>query len=281
MPRARTVTAAKLTGSTLTGSNLTRSQPTRGRNAMPNDIFDATVARDYDAASADRFRPEVLGPTVDVLAALARADDGSPGDALELAIGTGRVALPLAARGVAVHGIELSEAMVDVLRAKPGGAELPVTVGDMATARLDRAFGLVFLVFNTIQNLLTQDEQVACFANAAAHLRPGGRFVVETGVPGLRRLPPGERFVPFDVSPGHVGFDEYEPARQILTSHHVWLPEGNRFDSQHRYVWPSELDLMARLAGLRLEDRWEDWNRSPFTDESTQHVSVWRKPDAP
>jgi SAM-dependent methyltransferase len=251
--------------------------------AMPNDIFDAAVARDYDATTAERFRPEVLGPTVDVLAELARAaapdeSDGSPADALEFAVGTGRVALPLRARGVDVHGIELSTAMVDQLRTKPGGADVPVTIGDMATARLDRSFGLVFLVFNTIQNLLAQDEQVACFANAAAHLRPGGRFVVETGVPGLRRLPPGERFVPFDVSPGHVGIDEYEPARQILTSHHVWLPEGTRFDSQHRYVWPSELDLMARLAGMTLEHRWAGFDRSPFTDESTGHVSVWIRP---
>jgi SAM-dependent methyltransferase len=245
---------------------------------MPNDIFDATVARVYDAASADRFRPEVLGPTVALLAGLARADDGSPGDALEFAIGTGRVAVPLRERGVDVHGIELSEAMVDELRRKPGGGTIPVTIGDMGTTRLDRTFGLVFLVFNTIQNLLTQDEQVACVANAAAHLRPGGHFVIECEVPGLRRLPPGERHVPFAVTADHIGIDEYQPARQLLTSRHVWLPGGTTFDSQHRFVWPSELDLMARLAGMTLVDRWEDWDRSPFTDESTQHVSVWRRP---
>ncbi len=247
--------------------------------AMPNDIFDAAVARTYDAASADRFRPEVLGPTVDVLADLAdlaRADHGAPGDALEFAIGTGRVALPLRGRGIDVHGIEISHAMVAELVSKPGGAEIPVTIGDMATTRLGRTFGLVYLVFNTIQNLLTQNEQVACFANAAVHLRPGGRFVVETGVPGLRRLPPGERFVAFEATAEHIGVDEYEPSRQRLTSHHVWPPSGTTFDSEHRYVWPSELDLMARLAGLELVHRWEDWNRSPFTDESTGHVSVWR-----
>lgn len=246
---------------------------------MPNDIFDATVARTYDAASADRFRPEVLGPTVEVLAelaGLARPDDGGPGDALEFAIGTGRVALPLRARGVDVRGIEIAEAMVAELVSKPGGAEIPVTIGDMATTRLGRTFGLVYLVFNTIQNLLTQDEQVACFTNAAAHLRPGGRFVVETGVPGLRRLPPGARLVAFDASADHIGVDEYEPSRQRLTSHHVWPPTGATFASQHRYVWPSELDLMARLAGLEPEHRWEDWDRSPFTDESTGLVSVWR-----
>lgn len=245
---------------------------------MPNDIFDATVARTYDAASADRFRPEVLGPTVDVLAEYARAEDGTPGHALELAIGTGRVALPLRDRGVDVHGIEISTAMVDELRRKPGGDAIPVTVGDMATTRLERTFDLVFLVFNTIQNLLEQEEQVACFANAAAHLRPGGHFVIESGVPGLRRLPPGERFVPFAVTADHIGIDEYEPARQLLTSHHVWLPGGATFDSPHRFVWPSELDLMARLAAMEPVARWEDWDRRPFTDESTQHVSVWRTP---
>lgn len=248
---------------------------------MPNDIFDAAVARDYDATSAERFRPEVLGPTVDLLAEYARAEDGGAGDALEFAIGTGRVAVPLNERGVEVHGIEISPAMVDQLRRKSGGATIPVTIGDMATTRLGRTFGLVFLVFNTIQNLLTQDEQIACFANAAAHLRPGGCFVVESGVPGLRRLPPGERYVPFEVTADHIGIDEYEPARQLLTSHHVWLPGGTTFDSRHRFVWPSELDLMARLAGMEPVGRWQDWERTPFGDESTQHVSVWRRPAAP
>jgi SAM-dependent methyltransferase len=246
--------------------------------AVPNDQFDDRVARAYDAASAEMFRPEVIRPTVAVLADLARRHDGSSGAALEFAVGTGRIALPLRGRGVTVHGIEISAAMVGRLRAKTGGDAIPVATGDMATTRLGRTFRLVYLVFNSISNLLDQEEQVACFANAARHLEPSGRFVVEAGVPDLRRLPPGERFVTFDVSPDHLGIDEYEPSRQRLTSHHVWLPGGRTFDSRHRYVWPSELDLMARLAGLELEHRWADWDRSPFTDESPRHVSTWRKP---
>lgn len=222
------------------------------------------------------FDPRALDATVDVLADLA---NGSP--ALEFAIGTGRVALPLAARGIPVTGIDSSEAMVQRLRAKPGGdgASIPVTIGDMTTTRVPGAgsFALVYLVFNTISNLTDQEAQVNCFQNAADHLALGGVFVVETFVPALRKLPPGQNFVPFDVSPQHLGVDEYDVATQSMTSHHVSVREGvvNRSSTPFRYVWPAELDLMARLAGLRLKDRWSDWVRSPYTSESESHVSVW------
>jgi SAM-dependent methyltransferase len=219
---------------------------------------------------------------VDLLAALA--DDGP---ALELAIGTGRVALPLAARGVAVSGIELSRAMLAKLRAKPGGDDrsLPVAIGDMRTTRIDPVggFTLVYLVFNTIGNVTTQEGQLEVFRTAAAHLAPGGRFLIETEVPGLRRLPPGERYVVFDRTDEHVGIDEYDPATQRAWSHHVTRePDGTSSWSSlpFRYVWPSELDLMALLAGLALENRWGDWDRSPFTSDSRSHVSVWRQPGA-
>lgn len=200
---------------------------------------------------------------------------------LELAIGTGRVAVPLLAKGVPVTGIELSAPMVDVLRTKVSAEDLPVVVGDMATVRADGEFTLVFLVFNTIGNLRTQDEQVECFRNAARHLSPGGRFVVEVGVPPLRRLVPGQVAVPFDVSDGHVGFDTFDPVTQQATSHHLTRrPDGgyHRGTHNYRYVWPSELDLMARLAGLELETRHEDWSGTPFGPDSESHVSVWRRP---
>jgi SAM-dependent methyltransferase len=233
----------------------------------------AAVAARYDGSLGEMAAPAVVAATVDVLVDLAAG-----GPALELAVGTGRIGLPLAARGVRVHGIELSPAMIEQLRARPGGGDVVVTCGDMATTRLDERFTLVYLVFNTMTNLLTQAEQVACFRNAAEHLRPGGRFVVETFVPQLRRLPPGERFVPFDMSHDHVGVDEYDVAEQRLVSHHTWIRDGRaeRFDSPHRYGWPAEYDLMAQLAGMRLEHRWADWDRSPFTTESASHVSVWR-----
>jgi SAM-dependent methyltransferase len=242
---------------------------------MTENVFSGWVARGYDAASAGMHAPEVLEPTVGFLA--AEAGDGR---ALELAIGTGRVGLALAARGVDVHGIELSPDMVEQLRAKPGGDAIPVKIGDMATTRLDRTFPVVYLVYNTISNLLTQDEQVACFENAAAHLEPGGCFVIECGVPALQRLQPGERFLPFDVSPEHLGFDSVDVVSQTLVSHHYYL-QGDRvavFESPHRYTWPAELDLMARIAGLTLRDRYADFDRSPFTATSGQHVSVWQKP---
>jgi SAM-dependent methyltransferase len=226
--------------------------------------------------SADRmFSPQVVEPTVDFLAELAAG-----GRALEFAIGTGRTALPLAARGVEVHGIELSRAMVARLRAKPGGEEIGVTMGDMATASAPGSCRLVYLVFNTIMNLTSQEGQAACFRNAAAHLEAGGCFVVEVGVPDLQRLPPGERYVVFDFSTDHVGIDEYDVARQGLVSHH-FSRRGQQWElssGPFRYVWPAELDLMAQMAGLQLRERWADWQRTPFTSDSRQHVSVWEKP---
>ena len=242
---------------------------------MREDHFGEQVAAGYDASTAAMFDPAVLVPTVDFLAALA-----GDGAALELGIGTGRVALPLSARGVPVHGIDLSAAMVDRLREKPGGDRVGVTIGDFASTRVEGTFTLVYLVFNTINNVTTQDDQVACFCNAAAHLEPGGRFVVEVGVPDLRRLPPGERVVTFTVSPTYVGLDEYtDLVAQTMYSRHYRL-EGERanvFSTPFRYVWPSELDLMARIAGLTLRERWSGWNREPFTGESRSHVSVWEK----
>jgi len=246
---------------------------------MADGIFDERVAPGYDERSAEMFDEAVLGPTVAFLAGLA-----GDGRALEFASGTGRVALPLRAKGVEVHGIELSRAMLEQMRAKPGSDDVPVTVGDMATTRLDGAFRLVYLVYNTIGNLLTQEAQVECFRNAAAHLEPGGSFVVEMWVPELRRLPPGERFVLNDFADGHIGIDEYDVASQRVTSHHVWTPERQagvqhgHFETPQRYVWASELDLMAQLAGLQLRERWSTWHRQPFTAESTSHISVWQKP---
>lgn len=236
--------------------------------------FGESVAARYDEDESPMFDPAVIGATADRLAELA----GPGGRALELAIGTGRVALPLAGRGVEVHGIELSRAMVARLRAKPGGADLPVTVGDMTTARAAGPYDLVYLVFNTIGNLTTQDAQVDCFANAAAHLRPGGAFLIETGVPDLRRLPPGQHAVPFHVGENSWGFDTYDLAGQTMTSHHVEVRDGRGWYNPvpFRYVWPSELDLMARLAGMRLQHRWSGWQGEEFTSESTKHVSVWR-----
>ncbi len=239
---------------------------------MKEDYFGEEVAAHYDGGVM--FSPEVLSPTVDFLSALA--GDGS---ALEFGIGTGRVALPLAERGVRVHGIDLSEAMVARLREKPGAERVGATIGDFATTRVEGTFSLVYLVFNTIGNLTTQDDQVACFQNAADHLEAGGCFVIEVGVPDLQRLSPGETFYPFDVSVDHVGFDEYDIANQGLVSHHLFAENGawRRSSIPFRYVWPAELDLMARLAGMRLRERWENWNRSPFTSASRKHVSVWER----
>jgi SAM-dependent methyltransferase len=240
----------------------------------PRIYFDERIAERYDATSAHMFDPAVIDPTVGFLADLA-----GNGAALELGIGTGRVALPLSRRGVRVHGIELSPAMVARLRAKPGADEIGVTIGDFATTRVGGTFRLAYLVYNTIMNLTTQDEQVACFRNVAAHLAEGGCFVIEVGVPGLQRLPPGETVRAFTVSPTRLGFDAYDIAAQILVSHHYWLDGGRLevFSAPFRYVWPSELDLMARLAGLTLRERWSDWDRAPFTSDSTTHVSVWEK----
>jgi SAM-dependent methyltransferase len=241
---------------------------------VPEDHFGEDVAARYDESAADLFAPAAVDPVVDFLAGLAGG-----GPALELGIGTGRIALPLSQRGVDVHGIDLSEAMVERLRAKPGADKIAVTVGDFATTRVPATFSLAYLVFNTINNLTTQDEQVACFQNVAAHLAPGGCFVIEVGVPQLRRLPPGERFRPFDVSPEHLGFDEFDVVTQGLVSHHFSLLDGawRRVSIPFRYAWPAELDLMARIAGMHLRERWAGWRREPFTAESTKHISVWEK----
>jgi SAM-dependent methyltransferase len=237
--------------------------------------FDERVAARYDESSAAMFDPAAVDPVVDLLAELA----GS-GSALELGIGTGRIALPLAQRGVPVHGIELSKAMAARLRAKPGGEAVGVTIGDFATATVEGTFSVAYLVFNTISNLTTQAAQVACFANVAAHLEPGGCFVIEVGVPDLQRLPPGETTIVFHMSESHWGFDEYDVARQGLVSHHLEIVDGRavRGSVPFRYTWPSELDLMAQLAGMRLRERWGGWRREPFTSDSRKHVSVWEKP---
>jgi SAM-dependent methyltransferase len=241
---------------------------------MAEDHFGERVAERFDERHAHQAEPAVVDPIVDFL--VERAHDGA---ALELGIGTGRIALPLAGRGVHVHGIELSEAMVARLRAKPGGEHIEVTIGDFATTKVEGSFSIAYLVANTIMNLTTQDEQVACFQNVSDHLVPGGCFVVEVLVPGLQRLSPGEVFQPFDVTSTHIGFDEYDVANQGLVSHHYWFENGEVevFSPPFRYVWPSELDLMARLAGMRLAERWGGWKREPFTSASTKHVSVWGK----
>ena len=240
---------------------------------MPENLFDEQVAARYDETSADMFDSAVLDPAVDLLAELAGG-----GRALELGIGTGRVAVPLRARGVPGHGIDISEPMLARLRSKPGAED---TAGDFATTQVDGSFRLVYLVFNTITNLLTQDEQVECFRNAAAHLEPGGSFVVEVSVPALQRLPPGDTLQVFDRSAEHVGIDEYDVVTQSLWSHHHQLVDGSwqAVSMPFRYVWPAELDLMARIAGLEPRDRWADWEQRLFTSESTSHVSVWTKPD--
>ncbi len=237
--------------------------------------FDERVAARYDESSAEMFDPAVVDPTVDLLVELA-----GNGRALELGIGTGRLAVPLAQRGVSVHGIELSKAMAERLRAKPGAEQIGVTIGDFSTTKADGKFSLAYLVFNTIMNLTTQETQVACFENVAAHLEPGGCFLVEVGVPRLRRLPPGETLQAFEVSEMHWGVDEFDVATQGLVSHHLVIADGKaeRNSVPFRYVWPSELDLMAQLAGMRLRNRWSGWKREPFTNESEQHVSVWEKP---
>ena len=237
--------------------------------------FDEPVAARYDETAAEMFASEVLDPAVAFLFEIARG-----GRALELGIGTGRVALPLSARGVPVHGIELSEAMAARLRVKAGGADIGVTIGDFATTTVEGSFSLAYLVFNTIMNLTTQEAQVACFRNVANHLEPGGCFVIEVMIPELQRLPPGDTFRVFYGSDDSWGIDEYDVADQGLVSHHVENVDGKfqRASMPFRYVWPAELDLMAQLAGMTLRERWSGWNREPFTRESRQHVSVWEKP---
>lgn len=241
----------------------------------PENSFGEDAAARYDEESAEMFDPAVVGPVVDFLAELA-----GDGGALELGIGTGRIALPLAERGVRVHGIDLSDAMLARLRAKSGADRIGVTAGDFANAKVGGTFSLAYLVFNTIMNLTTQDEQAACFQNVAAHLELGGCFVIEVGVPDLRRLPPGETLRPIGVSDDYIGVDELDTSRQLLISHHVRLDGGGtyrRSSIPFRYIWPEELDLMARAAGMRLRERWSGWRREPFTHESTKHVSVWER----
>ncbi|MBB2947847.1 SAM-dependent methyltransferase [Actinoplanes lutulentus] len=239
-----------------------------------SDLWDAETAERYDESSAFMFAPEVLEPAVRFLAEMA-----GDGPVLEFAIGTGRVAIPLAERGVSVAGIELSQPMADQLRKKR--ADIPVVVGDMATSTAPGEFSLVYVVWNSIGNLRTQAEQVACFRNAARHLTPGGRFVIELWIPGIRRFPPGQAAVPFHIGRHHVGFDTYDMATQQGTSHHYRRHSDGTVTygaSNFRYIWPAECDLMAQLAGMHLERRLADWNGSPFTNDSESHVSVWRKP---
>jgi SAM-dependent methyltransferase len=238
-------------------------------------FFGERAASVYDERAADMFDPAVVTPVVEFLADLA-----GDGGALEFGIGTGRIALPLAARGVRVAGIDSSEAMVARLRAKPGADAVEVAVGDFAHTRVGGSFAVVYLVFNTIFNLVTQDDQVACFENAAAQLRGGGRFVIETGVPDLQRLPVGQTIVPFHAGPDGLGFDVYDVVTQRFSSQHYVFEDGRVEASpvEFRYAWPAELDLMARLAGLRLEGRWAGWRREPFTNLSRAHVSVYAKP---
>jgi SAM-dependent methyltransferase len=241
-----------------------------------DQIWDAEAAEHYDTPGTGMFADDVLGPTVDRLADLA-----GDGRALELAIGTGRVAVPLAQRGVSVTGIELSQPMIDRLRTKVDEEAIPVIVGDMATATAPGEFTLVYLVFNTISNLLTQPEQVACFRNAARHLRPGGHFVIELWVPELRALPPGRAATVGISDPGYLLIDTYDVLNQHVVSHHFRFDDGRQAclgRSPHRYIWPAELDLMAQLAGLLLEARYADWDGSDFTADSPSHVSVYRLP---
>lgn len=254
------------------GSDPSETRPPAGQ--APPNFFDEPVAASYDRDDTEMFASETVGAAVEFLAGLAWGHD-----ALELGIGTGRIALPLARRGVEVHGIDLSPQMVQRLKDKRGGGAIEVSIGDFATVKVGRRFSLAYLVYNTIGNLTSQEAQVACFSNVADHLEPTGCFVVEVGVPPLQRLPPGETFRPFSVSETHVGIDELDVATQRLTSHHYWI-EGETvraLSMPFRYVWPSELDLMARLAGLTLRERWADWTREPFTADSTSHVSVWQK----
>ena len=246
--------------------------------AGAHELLRRAVAKHYEARWPELFEPGVVDPVVRFLAGLA-----GTGAALELGIGTGRIAIPLSRRGVRVHGIDLSPDMVVQLRAKAGTDDIGVTIGDFATTRVAGTFRLAYLVRNTITNLTTQDDQVACFGNVAAHLEPGGCFVIEVYIPQLQRLPPGETIHAFTVTPTHLGFEEYDVASQIAFSHHYWVVDGQleTLSAPFRYVWPSELDLMARLAGMTLRERWSDWSRAPFTSDSRTHVSVWEKAERP
>ena len=241
------------------------------------NFFTGRIAREYASLWSHLYDPGMVGPAVDFLVRLARG-----GPVLELGVGTGRLALPLSARGVEVHGIELSPDMVEQLRIQAGADAVGITLGDMATATVQNggsSFSLAYLVRNTIMNLTTQDAQVACFRNVAWHLEIGGRFVMEVMVPELRRLPPGTTVRPFLLEPTHLGFEEYDVVTQRSVSHHIFERDG-RFEMwspRFRYVWPAELDLMGRLAGMVLRERWNDWDRSAFTSDSRNHISVWEK----
>jgi SAM-dependent methyltransferase len=242
----------------------------------PDGYFGESIAATYDESAANLFEPAVVDPAVDLLVELAR-----DGRALELGIGTGRIALPLAERDVPVHGIELSKAMAARLHAKPGSERIGVTIGDFATTTVDGTFSVAYLVRNTIMNLTTQEAQVACFRNVAAHLEPGGCFVIEVLVPGLQRLPPGQTIQDFHLSETKWGLEEYDVATQALISHHFTFLEGGitRWSVPFRYAWPAELDLMAQLAGMSLRERWSGWKKEAFTSDSREHVSVWQKPE--
>ena len=242
----------------------------------PNGFFGESITATYNESAAYLFDPAVVDPAVDFLVELAR-----DGRALELGIGTGRIALPLAQRGVSVHGIELSKAMAARLHAKPGSERIGVTIGDFATTTVAGAFSVAYLVRNTIMNLTTLEAQVACFRNIAAHLEPGGCFVIEVLVPGLQRLPPGQTIQDFHLSETKWGLDEYDVVTQGLISHHFTFLDGRitRWSVPFRYAWPAELDLMAQLAGMSLRERWSGWKREPFTSDSREHVSVWQKPE--
>ena len=253
--------------------------PAGGDDDPADGWFPESVAAGYDEPGGANS-PVVVGPAVEILAELANG-----GRVLEFAVGTGRIAAPLAARGVSVNGIEMSRAMASRITDKPGGEAVDVTIGDMTSTRVAGEFALVYLVFNTISNVTTQDGQVDVFRNAAGHLRPGGLFLVEVGLPSLRRLPPGQDTVPFTVAPdpaggGYVGFDQFDVVTQEFTSNHVTVsPDGSGSFRRipFRYAWPAEMDLMARIAGMKLRHRWADWDRSALTQESTKHVSVWEK----
>lgn len=241
---------------------------------MAQTYFDERVAARYETYWPELFEPAAIDPVVSFLADLA-----GDGGALELGVGTGRLAVPLSRRGVRVHGIELSPAMVARLRAQPGSDAIGITIGDFATTKVNGMFHLAYLVRNTITNLTSQDEQAECFRTVAAQLEPGGCFVIENYIPQLQRLPPGETTRVFTATPAHLGFEQYDIAAQIAVSHHWWLIDGQweALSSPHRYLWPSELDLMAKIAGMTLRERWSSWQREPFTGDSTMHISVWEK----
>jgi SAM-dependent methyltransferase len=243
---------------------------------VPQNQFVGEIAELYDASAPEMYEPALLDATAEFLAAEARG-----GKALEFGIGTGRVAIPLSQRGVDVHGVDISADMIEQLRRKPAAAAITTTVGDFAATVVPGEFSLVYVVFNSISNLLEQSEWVQTFRNAARHLTTGGRFLIELWVPDLRRFPPGAAAVPFDVSPTHLGFDTIDVATQRGVSHHYFFVDGKvggQFDSPFRYAWPAELDLMAEIAGMTLRDRFADWDRSPFTSDSTKHISVWERP---